>query len=208
MGIPLVALNAAPPPQANPVPDALSEFQRASALKTAAGQQALQQQQIQGNQLALQQQQQQMEDWKKLRDLGPTHVQRDADGKVTGFDTEGYLNDAAAINPQLAAALREKYYEGVMKSAQATKAQRDNEREQNQELHDIGAGLQDVAEKNRSSNTTTQGPTAAPTAATPQQTAPNASAPVAGTGGMPAFALPNLPHLHQRLLSAILSCLV
>ena len=188
----LPALEGSPRPATYQPIDPLEEFQRASALKSEANQQQMQQQQIQ-------MQQQQLDDAKRLRELGPQFIQKDENGKVTGFDTEGYLNAANGVNPQLAAGLRGQYYDSVLKASQATKAVRDNEKAQYDELHDIGAGLLDVLHKNQPSNTTPQGQNAAPTGTQAQQTAPNA--PVPGTGGMPAFELPNLPANMQGAMS-------
>ena len=134
VNIPLVAAEMTPRPATYQPIDPLEEFQRASALKTEANQQQMQQQQIQ-------MQQQQLDDARKLRELGPQFIQKDENGKVNGFDTEGYLNAANGINPQLAASLRSQYYDSVLKASQASRAVRDDEKAKYDELHDIGAGL-------------------------------------------------------------------
>ena len=87
VGIPLPELDVTKPSPAPP-PDALAEFQRAAALKTAAGQQQIQQQQVQGMSQQNQMQAMQLKDQQTLRDLATTgnYVQKDSDGKITGFD--------------------------------------------------------------------------------------------------------------------------
>lgn len=190
--IPLVALDAAPRPAQNAPPDPLQEFQRASALKTAAGQQQIQQQTVQQNDIALQQQQMQLADMKKLRDLAPQYVQKNDDGTVKGYDIDGMANGAlaAGINPQTVAGLRNTYAESVKNLAGANKAQLDLEQEKNDKAFEVLEGLRGLAPKPTAATPQVQGgPQATPA---PVQPGPQ-SAPVPGTGGMPAFMLPNMP---------------
>lgn len=189
--IPLVALDAAPRPAQNAPPDPLAEFQRASALKTAAGQQQIQQQQIQGNAMSLQQQQQQMQDMQKLRDLAPQYVSKDDSGKVTGYDIDGISNAAlgAGINPQTVAGLRNTYAESVQKLTAASKAQLDLEQEKNDKAFEVLEGLRGLAPKTPAAAPQVQG--GAPAGPAPSQPGAQAAAlPGVGDAG---FGQPKAP---------------
>ena len=88
VGIPLPELDVTKPSPAPP-PDALAEFQRAAALKTAAGQQQEMAAQTQGVQQQNQIQAMQLKDEQTFRSLAPQFVQKDENGKITGLDNDG-----------------------------------------------------------------------------------------------------------------------
>ena len=190
--IPLPALDVAPRPAQNAPPDPLAEFQRASALKTAAGQQQIQQQTMQQNNIALQSQQMQLDDMKKLREIAPQYVQKDDSGNVKGYDIDGMANGAlaAGINPQTVAGLRNTYAESVKNLAAAGKAQLDLEQEKNDKAFEVLESLRSVSPK-KASETPAPGAPVAPAPAVAPQPAPNGTAPVPGIGRMPQSMLPN-----------------
>jgi hypothetical protein len=89
--IPLPALDIAQAP-ASPPPNALAEFERASQLQTQAAQRQQIQAQTQLTQQQGQMQAMQLKDEQLRRSLAPQFVQKDENGKPTGFDTEGLYN--------------------------------------------------------------------------------------------------------------------
>ena len=91
VNIPLPSLDVTKPSPA-PFPDALSEFQRASQLQSAAAQRQQMAAQTQGLQNQNQMQALQLKDEQMRRSLAPQYVQKDENGKVTGFDTDGLYN--------------------------------------------------------------------------------------------------------------------
>lgn len=73
-------------------PNTLEEFQRAAALRQSAAQTAQTQAQTQGIQNQNQAQGLALKDEMLRRQLSPQFVQKDENGKVTGFDNEGLYN--------------------------------------------------------------------------------------------------------------------
>lgn len=101
-----------------------------------------QQQTAQLQQTGLEQENQQralaLKDQQTLRSIAPNHLQKDADGNVTGFDTEGLLKEAAGkgVNPQTLNQMRLGYADTVSKLATADKETRDNEQARNKTLYE------------------------------------------------------------------------
>lgn len=112
--------------------------------------QKTQQQTAQLQQTGLQQENQirasQIRDTETLRSLGPKHVQKDADGNVTGFDTNGLLQEAAGkgVNPQILNKMRLDYAEAVQKSAAAGTAQIELHDKQNDQAYQILEGVRAI----------------------------------------------------------------
>jgi len=96
----------------------------------------VQQAQLTGVQQENQQRALQLQDAQTLRALAPQHVVKDADGNVTGFDTNGLLQDAAAkgVNPQTINTMRLNYADTVSKLASADQQVRANEQAKNKAL--------------------------------------------------------------------------
>jgi hypothetical protein len=99
--IPQDAMQIAQAPQ-----NALMEYQRMAQLKQ---QTALEQQQTAIAQQQAQQQQMATQDEQNARKLAPQYLQKDENGKVTGFDNEGYYNAliGTGMNPAKVNALRQ-----------------------------------------------------------------------------------------------------
>src|SRR5215469_16697677 len=93
--ISLPALSIKPP---QPQSDPLEQYTRLVQLRQ---QQQLGQQQIIGAQQENQMRQLQLQDSLKMRDLTPQFVTKDASGKVTGYDWNGFQNAAmsAGVSP-------------------------------------------------------------------------------------------------------------
>lgn len=87
-----------------------------------------------------------LEDQKTLRSLAPQHVQKDADGNVTGFDTEGLLKDAAGkgVSPQTINTMRMNYADTVSKLASADKSVRDNEQAKNKAMYETLESVREI----------------------------------------------------------------
>lgn len=98
-------------------PNAAAEYARAAQLSQETAnsramaplQQQSTQQQIQAQQQQNQAQQMQLQEQQTMRTLSPQFVQRDANGKPTGFDTEGYYNAllGQGVSPNTVAAQRQ-----------------------------------------------------------------------------------------------------
>lgn len=199
--IPLVALDAAPRPAQNAPPDPLQEFSRAAALKTAAGQQQIQQQQVQQNNMSLQQQQMQLHDEQLRRQLAPQYITKDDSGKPTGMDTDGLYN--ALLQNGADPLTIQKYRMQQAEMEKAMLGLSDEKLAHLDKVHDaMFSGIESVRQINQKTAPAPQsaaapqvlGAAPAPQAM-PQGGAP--SAPVAGTGGMPQFMLPNTPQAQQ-----------
>lgn len=134
--IPLVANTIRTPEQ----PDLLQNYARLMQLKNMQQQSQMQQQeaplrmqalqnQVQSGQLENAARQQQMNDANILRTFSPQFVTKDADGKVTGYDVDGFLNKAltAGVSPQTVSALQKGFTEGATAKANLTKTQLENE---------------------------------------------------------------------------------
>jgi hypothetical protein len=187
VGIPLPELDVTKPAPAPP-PDALSEFQRAASLQTAAAQQQAILAQAQGQQQQNQMQALQLKDEQLRRQLAPQFVQKDSSGKPIGFDTEGLYNAmlAGGADPMSITGMRMKQIElqksliGLSDSALA------HQDKVNGELYNSLESIRDINKKTQPSATPASGP---PPASPVNSLGP----PVPGTGGMPAGMLPNMP---------------
>jgi hypothetical protein len=116
-------------------------------------QQLLNQQKTQGlQQTGMEQENQlkalQLEDAQTLRSIAPNHVKKDADGNITGFDTESYLNEAAGkkVNPQTLNQIRLTYADTVQKTAAAGKAHLDLENSKNDQAYQILEGVRGISD--------------------------------------------------------------
>lgn len=105
---------------------------------------AQQERQLRGVQLA--QGQLSLQDQQTLRAIAPQHVTKDSSGNVTGFDTEGLLQDAAAkgVNPQTINQMRLQYADSVSKMAQANEATRNNELAKNKAAYEALESVRSV----------------------------------------------------------------
>ncbi|WP_047495675.1 hypothetical protein [Terriglobus sp. TAA 43] len=125
---PLPALSVSPPQQQQ---DPLERYGRLLQLKNllqnAPLQQQALQQQVEGGQLQLNQQRQQMQDQQTLRSLSPKFIVKDESGKV-GYDFDGYLNAAASsgVRPETVAALQKSFNEGALTAANVKKTGLEN----------------------------------------------------------------------------------
>ena len=101
-----------------------------------------QQQTAQLNQTALSQENQQrglaLQDQQTLRSLAPNHVTKDDKGNVTGFDTEGYFNEALGkqVNPSTVNQMRMQYATTTKDLASAAETVRTNEQAKNKALYE------------------------------------------------------------------------
>jgi hypothetical protein len=94
----------------------LEEYSRAQQLQSQA--QGIQQQKIQ-----TQSQQLELQDQQNAHTLGPQFLQKDANGKITGFDNEGYYNAliGSGMNPAKVMGMRQQnltYQTGIAKLGQ------------------------------------------------------------------------------------------
>jgi hypothetical protein len=108
--------------------------------------------QLVGTQQENQQRALSLQDQQTLRALAPNHVIKDTSGNVTGFDTEGFLNDAAGkqVNPSTLNSLRLNYADTVSKLASADSQVRANEQAKNKALYETlesVRGIQDPAQR-------------------------------------------------------------
>lgn len=99
-----------------------------------------------------QQRELQMKDQTTLRSLAPSHVTKDDKGNVTGFDTEGFFNEALGkqVNPNTINQLRMQYASTTKDLASASETVRKNEQEKNKAAYELleGARAQpDVAKR-------------------------------------------------------------
>lgn len=188
--IPLPELDL-PKPAPAPPPDALAEFQRAASLQTAAAQQQAILAQAQGQQQQNQAQGLQLKDEQLRRSLAPKFVQKDENGKPTGFDNEGLYSAmlSGGADPLTIQKLRMSQVEMQKSLIGLSDAQIEHQKKINGEFFNSLESVRDIQRK-----------TAPEAASTPQApsssvaAAPNPlGAPVPGTGGMPAGMLPNMP---------------
>lgn len=128
--IPLPVLSLTPPP------DPVGGLQRILAIKQLLGQQKTQQLQQTGMEQENQQRALTLQDQQTLRAIAPQHITKDSSGTVTGFDTEGFLNDAAAkqVNPNTINTMRLNYADSVSKMASASEQVRANEQAKNKTM--------------------------------------------------------------------------
>src|ERR1035438_4187817 len=194
--IPLPELDVSRP-QPAPFPDALQEFQRAAGLQQQAAQTQQTQAQTQGVQQQNQMQAMQLKDEQMRRSLAPQFVQKDENGKVKGFDTDGLYNAMLqnGADPASIAQMR-------MKQVEFQKSLLGLSDEQLKHQGNVNDVLFDTLESVKSA-----WKQADPTLGKAQQgaAAPGSSpsAPVPGTGGMPSFMLPNAPQAQGAAPAAV-----
>jgi hypothetical protein len=156
MGIPLAALAIQPPP--NPI----DSIQKGVALKSLLQNQQFQAQaqplELQQRQQALVQQQQEnqqralaIKDDQTMRDLSTKYVQKDSEGKVNGYDFNGFLNDARSqgVSParlNQMGAQQAQYSETLMKMSDQ---QRTQEQNKNKALYETVEGIRKLPEAQR-----------------------------------------------------------
>ena len=143
--IPLVALDSrAAQEQQSP----LAIYAQMQQLRNAQ----TQQQTAQLQQTALSQENQQralqLQDSQTLRSLAPQHIQKDSDGNVTGFDTQGLIRDAASkgVNPNTLNQMQTQYLDTVQKKAQISKEQREEENASNDKAYQILEGVRSLTD--------------------------------------------------------------
>lgn len=119
-------------------PSLLQQYAELSQIRSAQ----TQQQTAQLQQIGLEQENQQraleLKDAQTLRSIAPNHVQKDANGNVTGFDTKGFLSEAAGkqVNPATLQKLQLGYADVVQKTAAAGKATLENEQAANKAAYE------------------------------------------------------------------------
>lgn len=155
--IPLPALALQAPP------DPLNEYLRAASLQQqlSASRQAQQQQaqafpvQQQAAQANLQQQQQenqmrqmQIQDQQALRDLSPNYVKRGDDGKVTGYDWEGFFRGAAekGVSPQTLQKMQADHMQTLKSYMELDKTEREKEASNNDWMFQTIEGLKGITD--------------------------------------------------------------
>jgi hypothetical protein len=144
--IPLPALLTRPPD------DPTVGLQRILAIKQLLGQEKTQQLQQTGLEQENQQRGLALQDQQTLRAIAPNHVTKDANGNVTGYDTEGFLNEAAGkqVNPNTLNEMRLRYADTVSKMASADEQVRTNEQAKNKAMFETlesVRGIQDPQQR-------------------------------------------------------------
>ncbi len=178
--IPLPELDVTKPAPAPP-PDALSEFQRAAQLQTAAAQAQEIQARTAGQNTQNQMQALQLKDEQLRRQLAPQFVQKDASGKPVGFDNEGLYNAmmAGGADPMSITGMRMKQLELQKSLIGLSDAALAHQDKVNGELYNSLESIRDINKKTQPAQ-----PSATP-AATPSAT----SAPAApAASGAPSAA--------------------
>jgi len=118
-------------------PSPLALYAQLQQIRNAQSQNQTQQLQQVGLQQENQIRQQQIQDSQTLRSLAPNHVQKDENGKVTGFDMPGLLNEAAGkVDPKMLAQVGNQYAESVKNLAAASEATRNNEQAKNKAMYE------------------------------------------------------------------------
>jgi hypothetical protein len=187
--IPLPELDVNKPAPAPP-PDALAEFQRAASLQTEAARQQAIQAQTEAQQTSNQAQALALKDEMTRRQLAPQFVQKDANGKPIGFDTEGLYNAMLeqGADPANIATMRMKQIEMQKAVLGLGDAQLAHADKVNDEIANSLNSVRDIQDKSAPKATST------PLAPSPVSGAENPlGPPVPGTNGMPAAMLPNVP---------------
>jgi hypothetical protein len=136
--IPLPALAVQPPQQPqNP----LEQYGNLVRLQSLLGSQQLQRQQIQQNALSLQ-------DQENVRKFAPNYIQKDANGKITGYDTDGYFNAlmGAGVNPSTITTMRNQQAEAIKNQAAAGSAQLDLQDKKNDQAYQILEGVRSTVQ--------------------------------------------------------------
>lgn len=131
--IPLPALGIQAPPSA------VDQFSKLLEMKSLLGQQQLQQQQLTGAEQENQMRAMQLEDQKTLQTIAPDYVQKDQNGKVTGYDFDGLEAGAVAhgVRPQSLAALqtmRKNAADTLLANANANKVSLENQNTTNDQF--------------------------------------------------------------------------
>ncbi len=144
--IPLPALSVQPPQQQNPI----QGYRDLMALKSLQQQQQIQQLQAQGEQQRNESQAIQLQQTKTQLQLAPQFLQKDENGKVTGFDQEGYFGAAmgsGAMTPAQVAAMKAQYADATKKIADAGSAQIEFQDKKNNQAYQVLEGVKSVAAK-------------------------------------------------------------
>lgn len=145
-GIPLPALHVEAPPQ----PDTLGNFSKLLAIKQQQAMAPLQQQQaqqqVQAGGIDLQQKQLQMKAQQTLQSIGPQHITRDSQGRPTGYDYDGLMNDATSkgIPPAMLAPIQEmhkKAVDTVLAQTNADKGRIENQVSVNKQAYEQMEGI-------------------------------------------------------------------
>ncbi len=141
--IPLPALDVKTPTPPNP----LAEFARVTQLQNIQQEQQQRAQQIQSGNITLQQQQMDLHDQQTMRSLAPTFTQKDADGKVTGFDSQGYYGAlmGGGVNPQKIVAMQNQQAEATKNIAAAGTAQIELGKAKNDQAYQLSEGFKSLA---------------------------------------------------------------
>jgi hypothetical protein len=84
-----------------------------------------------------------LKDQMTLRSLAPNHVTKDDKGNVTGFDTEGYFNEALGkqVNPSTVNQMRMQYATTTKDLASAAETVRNNEAAKNKASYELLEGM-------------------------------------------------------------------
>src|SRR5260221_1044061 len=116
----------------------LAQYAQLSQIQSAQQERQTRALQQTGLQQENQQRALQLQDTQTLRSLAPNHVVRDKDGKVTGFDTEGFLNEALGkqVNPNTINQMRMQYAATTKDLAGAQETVRTNEQAKNKALYE------------------------------------------------------------------------
>jgi hypothetical protein len=156
MGIPLAALAVQPPP--NPIDSAAKAVALKGLLQNQQYQAQAQPIELQQRQQALEQQQQEnqqralaIKDDQTMRDLSTKYVQKDADGKMNGYDFNGFLNDARSqgVSPaklNQMGAQQAQYAESLV---HLSDQQKTNEQNKNKALYETVEGIRKLPEAQR-----------------------------------------------------------
>lgn len=136
------------PPQTNP----LQMYLQAQQIIGQQTENQTRQAQLVGTQQENQQRALSLQDQQTLRAIAPQYVTKDSSGNVTGFDTEGFLNDASGkqVNPSTINQMRLQYADTVSKLASANEQVRANEQAKNKALYETlesVRGIQDPQQR-------------------------------------------------------------
>jgi hypothetical protein len=134
-------------------PSPLALYAQLQQIRNAQSQN--QTQQLQQTALSQENQQRalQLQDAQTLRSLAPNHVTKDADGNVTGFDTQGLIKEAASkgVNPATLNQMQNQYAESVKNLAAASEATRNNEIAKNKAAYEVLEGVRSADPAQRAS---------------------------------------------------------
>jgi hypothetical protein len=121
--------------------DPLEQYSRFVSLGSLLQSQQLQQQQLQQGALALQ-------DQENIRKFAPNYIQKDANGKVTGYDSDGYFNAlmGAGVSPATITTMRNQQSEAIKNGAAAGSAQLDLLDKKNDQAYQLLEGVRSVVQ--------------------------------------------------------------